>query len=123
MHRNASGIEKEVDQVCMCTRPKISLYNDICADNVVIINLCALTVFWQAHKKLEGLDKTEAIEKAIELSKKTLTYEGLFFDVKVHAVESHRRPSLLNPLFQPPKIIFLMSNCLIRAGGVITMVD
>ena len=74
----------------MCTRPKISLNNDICADNVVMINLCPSTVFWQAHKKLEGLDKTEAIEKAIELSKKTLTYEGLFFDVKVHAVESHR---------------------------------
>jgi len=29
------------------------------------------------------MDKTEAIEKAIELSKETLTYEGLFFDVKV----------------------------------------
>ena len=35
---------------------------------------------------MEGLDKTEVIEKAIELSKKTLTYEGLFFNVKVHTV-------------------------------------
>lgn len=52
----------------------------------MIINLCAITVFWQAHKKLEGLDKTEAIEKAIELSKETLTYEGLFFSVKVPTV-------------------------------------
>ena len=48
-----------------------------------------LNVVWQAHKKLEGLDKTEAIEKAIELSKETLTYEGLFFNVKVHTVENH----------------------------------
>lgn len=35
MHRNASGIEKEVEQVCMyvCmyTKPLISLNNDVCA--------------------------------------------------------------------------------------------
>ena len=48
-----------------------------------------LNVVWQAHKKLEGLDKTEAIENAIELSKETLTYEGLFFNVKVHTVENN----------------------------------
>ena len=75
--------------VCMYTKPLISLNNDVCADNVMIINVCAFNVFWQAHKKLEGLDKTEVIEKAIELSKETLTYEGLFFNVKVHTLGSY----------------------------------
>ena len=73
----------------MYTRPPISKQRyDIhkYADNIVTINL---NVVWQAHKKLEGLDKTEVIEKAIELSKETLTYEGLFFNVKVHTVENH----------------------------------
>lgn len=78
------------------------------------INLCALTVFWQAHKKLEGLDKTEAIEKAIELSKETLTYEGLFFNVKVHTVARKSQLTLSNSLIQTQKITFLMSNCLTR---------
>jgi len=37
----------------------------------------------QAHAKLAGKDKSEAMEEVIQICRNGLSYEGIFFDVEV----------------------------------------